>query len=119
MRDRKFVDDGWDLADAVKNGEQDTLVENFQEFWKKRCNNPKYLDEETMFRVITRFAVDNFEKYDWYTLLIEKMQKWFFYNRYDNWNRVDNKLMLNNMPRLAIINLILETIQMMEMRYDN
>lgn len=119
MRDRKFVDDGWDLADSVKNGECDTLVNNFQEYWKKRCNNPKYLDEETMFRVLTRFTVDNFEKIDWFTFLIEKMPKWFFYNRYDNWNKVEDKSSLDNIPRAAIINLILETIQMMEMRYDS
>jgi len=119
MRDRIFVDDGWDFADAVKNGDGKTLVENFQEFWKKRCNNPKYLDEETMFRVLTRFAVDNFVKIDWYTLMIEKMQKWFFFSRVvDNWNKKD-KSDMDTIPRSQIINLILETIVTMDMRYDD
>lgn len=117
MRDRIFVDDGWDIADAVKNGGGE-LIENFQEFWKKRCDNPKYLDEETMFRVLTRFAVDNFEKIDWYTFMIEKMQKWFFFNRTENWFKKDN-LDIDGISRSEIIKLILQTIVTMDMRYDD
>lgn len=118
MIDRKFVDDGWDVADAIKNGGQETLLENFQVFWKERCANPNYLDEETTFRVLTRFAIDNFERIDWYTFLIDNLQKWFFYNRLNNYNKAD-KSNLDSIPRSELNNLILTTIQLMEMRYDD
>lgn len=99
--DRKFVDDGWDLAIAVKQGEL-TQYYNFQEYWKKRCNNDRYLSVSQTYGVLQRFAVDNFQRGDWA----------FFMRRIADDSVIDENL-------LGLINTILSTIQMMQMVFED
>lgn len=99
--DRKFVDDGWDLAIAVKQGEL-TLYNNFQEYWQKRCRNNGYLSVPQTYGVLQRFAVDNFERADWA----------FFMRRIADDSVIDENL-------FGLISTILSTIQMMQMVFED
>ena len=63
---RELTEDQENLIIAVKQGDN-TLLINFQEFWKVRCNNSEYLLCGDTYSVLSRIATDVFTKGDWYS----------------------------------------------------
>lgn len=115
MRDRIFIDDGYDIAIAVKRG-KNTMMENFQEYWKNRCGNPGYLNDGEVFEVLANFAVENFDREDWYKLFKGYLPSWFWSNHIKNH---ENKGFTDSIPRSMINELILTVIWLMKMRYED
>jgi len=62
MRERILTEDDYNLVMALKQGEQDTLLEDFQVFWDKRCSNGFYLKEGDILKIIRPYVLRILEK---------------------------------------------------------
>ena len=55
----RFTEDQYNTILAIKQ-------DNFDEFWKKRCNIDYILSPSEKYQVISQLALEVFEKRDWY-----------------------------------------------------
>jgi len=101
MIKRIFVNDGWELADAIKNRKESTLIDRFQEYWKERCYNENYISNYYVLCVLMQFAADNFKKEDW----IEYKEHFRFHNLFSNETCTINITEMIN-AYLSVINLM-------------
>ena len=104
MIKRIFVDDGWYLAEAIKQREENTLLDRFQAYWKERCDNEDFLSLSHVLSILMQFAIDNFKREDWY-----EHKEYFRFHRVIENNK--------DVPILELINAYLVAIELMRMHY--
>jgi len=105
MIKRVFVDDGWELACAIKEYEDKSLIDVFQEYWKNRCDNTDYLSLPHVLSILMDFAKDNFQSSDWF-----QFKEYFRFH-----DIIKGK---KDIPLSELINAYLVAIQLMQMCYD-
>jgi hypothetical protein len=105
MIKRLFVDDGWDLVHAIKQREENSLLDRFQMYWKERCDNETFLSMNHVLSILMEFAINNFKREDW-----------FQHKEYFRFHRIieDNE----TISVLELINAYLVAIDLMQMYYD-
>ena len=102
---RKFVDDGYELADAVKNGDGRTLHSRFQQYWMKRCNNDRPLSKLETYGVLTQYMIDNFDRADWQ--LLRDLTSRFF-------SQDPERVIMSLMEGIAIMLTVIDSMKMVE-----
>jgi len=68
MFKRNLTEDQENLIKTIKLGNNSLLI-NFQEFWKERCNNTEHLYSGQIYSVLSLFATNVFLKEDWINYL--------------------------------------------------
>jgi uncharacterized protein YqcC (DUF446 family) len=105
MIKRIFVEDGWNLAHAIKQREENSLLDRFQMYWKERCDNENFLSIPHVLSILMQFAIDNFKREDW-----------FQYKEYFRLHRlVENN---ETIKVIELINAYLVSIDLMKMYYE-
>lgn len=98
-----FISDGWELVIAIKQREEENLVDRFQEYWKIRCENKDFIPLSDVLRLISSFAAENFQRTDW-IVFNENMR------RHYGWNE--------SMSISDLIKIYLVTVELMKMYYE-
>jgi hypothetical protein len=105
MIKRLFVDDGWYLAEAIKQREENALLGRFQAYWKERCGNENDLPLPLVLSILMQFAMDNFKREDWF-----EHKEYFRFH-----SVVEDK---ETVKLSELINAYLVAIELMQMYYD-
>jgi len=72
MRDREFKNKSdYNLVMSIKENAWENTLTSFQEYWKARCMNQEYLTFSQMYSIFYQFAIDNFNRGDWYQFFRE------------------------------------------------
>jgi hypothetical protein len=105
MIKRIFVEDGWNLAHAIKQREENSLLDRFQCYWLERCGNDDFLSQSHVLSILMDFAMDNFERAEWY--------------EYKQYFRLHNLIKDNgSITVLEMINAYLVAIELMQMYFE-
>jgi hypothetical protein len=100
--ERQLNKDQYDMVMAIKQGKANSLMENFQEYWKKHCWNNQYLSIGQTHGVLSNFAIEVFDKTDW---------------RFVNDKIIDHFMTHEALSKTDLNELILRAINMLRMNY--
>jgi hypothetical protein len=100
--ERQLNKDQYDMVIAIKQGKANSLMENFQIYWKEICNNNEYLTTGQTYGVLSNFAIEVFDKADW---------------RFMNDKIMDHFMTHEALTKIDLNELILRAINMLRMKY--
>jgi len=76
---RDLDEDELKLVLAVKQREEETLRERFQVFWQERCGNLGFLPEYELYRILSNFALNKFERAE-RSYILEEIKRLTFWD---------------------------------------